>query len=126
MELISNVYPDLNVKEEVTKQYLEERSILSPRKDDVSVINVSTINLLPGESYEFLAADSIIEKDIEVENRGNRITSDSLNSLDPSSLRSFNLQLKIGCPIMLLCDLQPRDGLAMEHVLWFLMVQQES
>ncbi|PIA55175.1 hypothetical protein AQUCO_00800125v1 [Aquilegia coerulea] len=111
MELISKVYPNLNIKEEVTQQYLEERSILSARNDDVSAINASTINLLPGELYEFLAADTLIEEDIEVENRGNRIASENLNSLDPPSLPPFNLQLKIGCPIMLLRNLQPRDGL---------------
>ncbi|PIA57218.1 hypothetical protein AQUCO_00600150v1 [Aquilegia coerulea] len=111
MELISKVYPNLNIKEEVTQQYLEERSILSARNDDVSAINASAINLLLGELYEFLAADTLIEEDIEVENRGNRIASENLNSLDPPSLPPFNLQLKIGCPIMLLRNLQPRDGL---------------
>ncbi|PIA46918.1 hypothetical protein AQUCO_01500446v1 [Aquilegia coerulea] len=100
MELILKVYPNLNIKEEVTQQYLEERSILSARNDDVSAINTSAINLLPGELYEFLAADTLIEEDIEVENRGNRIASENLNSLDPPS-----------CPIMLLRNLQPRDGL---------------
>ncbi|PIA45563.1 hypothetical protein AQUCO_01600041v1 [Aquilegia coerulea] len=111
MELISKVYPDLNIKEKLTQQYLEERSILSARNDDVSAINGSAINLFPGELYEFLAADKVIEEDIEVENRGNQIASENLNSLDPPSLPPFNLQLKIGCPIMLLRNLQPRDGL---------------
>ncbi|PIA50576.1 hypothetical protein AQUCO_01200041v1 [Aquilegia coerulea] len=111
MELISKVYPDLNIKEKLTQQYLEERSILSARNDDVSAINGSAINLFPGELYEFLAAGKVIEEDIEVENRGNQIASENLNSLDPPSLPPFNLQLKIGCPIMLLRNLQPRDGL---------------
>ncbi|PIA34066.1 hypothetical protein AQUCO_03900163v1 [Aquilegia coerulea] len=111
MELISKVYPDLNHKEKVTQQYLEERSILSARNDDVSALNASVINLFSGEFYEFLSADSVIEEDIEVENRGNRIASENFNSLGPPSLPHFNLQLKIGYPIMLLRNLQPQDGL---------------
>ncbi|PIA65182.1 hypothetical protein AQUCO_00100579v1 [Aquilegia coerulea] len=88
MDLLFKVYPNLNVEEVATETYLQERSILSARNDDVATLNELAINQFPGELHEYLAADKAIEDDQPIKNRGN-----------------------IGCPIMLLRNLQPRDGL---------------
>ncbi|PIA46538.1 hypothetical protein AQUCO_01500230v1 [Aquilegia coerulea] len=39
------------------------------------------------------------------------MSNENMQALDPPSLPPFKLQLKVGCPIMLLRNLQPRDGL---------------
>ena len=41
----------------------------------------------------------------------NQYPNEYLNSLSPSGLPLFKLELKIGCPIMLLRNISPRDGL---------------
>ncbi|PIA53549.1 hypothetical protein AQUCO_00900258v1 [Aquilegia coerulea] len=111
MDLLFKVYPNLNVEEVATETYLQERSILSARNDDVATLNELAINHFPGELHEYLAADKAIEDDQPIENRGNSISNENMQALDPPSLPPFKLQLKVGCPIMLLRNLQPRDGL---------------
>ncbi|PIA31381.1 hypothetical protein AQUCO_05000048v1 [Aquilegia coerulea] len=111
MDLLFKVYPNLNVEEVATETYLHERSILSARNDDVATLNELAINHFPGELHEYLAADKAIEDDQPIENRGNSISNENMQALDPPSLPPFKLQLKVGCQIMLLRNLQPRDGL---------------
>ncbi|PIA58920.1 hypothetical protein AQUCO_00400047v1 [Aquilegia coerulea] len=111
MDLLFKVYPNLNVEEVATETYLQERSILSARNDDVATLNELAINYFPGELHEYLAADKAIEDDQPIENRGNSISNENMQALDPPSLPPFKLQLKVGCPIMLLRNFQPRDGL---------------
>ncbi|PIA29092.1 hypothetical protein AQUCO_06300048v1 [Aquilegia coerulea] len=111
MDLLFKVYPNLNVEEVVIETYLQERSIFSARNDDVATLNELAINHFPGELHEYLAADKAIEDDQPIENRGNSISNENMQALDPPSLPPFKLQLKVGCPIMLLRNLQPRDGL---------------
>ncbi|PIA42003.1 hypothetical protein AQUCO_02100089v1 [Aquilegia coerulea] len=111
MDLLFKVYPNLNVEEVATETYLQERSILSARNDDVATLNELGISHFPGEVHEYLAADKAIEDDQPIENRGNSISNENMQALNPPSLPPFKLQLKVGCPIMLLRNLQPRDGL---------------
>ncbi|PIA34361.1 hypothetical protein AQUCO_03800159v1 [Aquilegia coerulea] len=111
MDLLFKVYPNLNVEEVATETYLQERSILSARNGDVATLNELAINHFPGELHEYLAADKAIEDDQPIENRGNSISNENIQALDPPSLPPFKLQLKVGCPIMLLRNFQPRDGL---------------
>ena len=41
----------------------------------------------------------------------NRYPNEYLNSLKPSGLPPFKLELKVHCPIMLLRNIAPKDGL---------------
>ncbi|PIA41318.1 hypothetical protein AQUCO_02200015v1 [Aquilegia coerulea] len=100
MDLLFKVYPNLNVEEVATETYLQERSIISARNDDVATLNELAINHFPA-----------IEDDQPIENRGNSLSNENMQALEPPSLPPFKLQLKVGCPIMLLRNLQPRDGL---------------
>ncbi|PIA65500.1 hypothetical protein AQUCO_00100776v1 [Aquilegia coerulea] len=72
MDLLFKVYPNLNVEEVATETYLQERSILSARNDDVATLNELAINYFPGELHEYLAADKAIEDDQPIENRRNK------------------------------------------------------
>ncbi|PIA41886.1 hypothetical protein AQUCO_02100011v1 [Aquilegia coerulea] len=99
LDLLFKVYPNLNVKGTTTDTYLQERSILSARNDDIATLNQLAINHFPGELHEYLAPDKAIEENEPIENRGNSISSENMQALDPASLPPFKLQLK------------PRDGL---------------
>ncbi|KAL5699739.1 DNA helicase [Ranunculus cassubicifolius] len=110
-DLITSVYPRFEGVGGTSTSYLTERTILSPRNDDVSKINDATLNRFPGNEKEYLAADKVDEDSENYETEGVHYTTDFLNSLDPSSLPPFKLRLKIGCPIMLLRNIAPRDGL---------------
>ena len=110
-ELISVVYPELNVASTVTPTFLTERTILSARNDDVSNINIAALNLYPGEMVSYHAADKLSEDDEIDRTITTRYPNEYLNSLDPTGLLPFKLELKVGCPIMLLRNIAPKDGL---------------
>ncbi|XP_028088343.1 uncharacterized protein LOC114288925 [Camellia sinensis] len=59
-ELLSTVYPQLNMIETPTPTFLTERTILSARNDDVSDINTTALNIFPGRLYTYFAADKMI------------------------------------------------------------------
>ncbi|PIA30004.1 hypothetical protein AQUCO_05700004v1 [Aquilegia coerulea] len=111
VELLFKVYPRLNVIGTATTDYLRDRAILSARNDDVSDLNGLAIHHFPGEIHEYFGADQAIEDNLRIEERGNRIANENMQALDPPSLPPSKLQLKKGCPIMLLRNLHPRDGL---------------
>ncbi|PIA25577.1 hypothetical protein AQUCO_11000001v1 [Aquilegia coerulea] len=95
LDLLFKVYPNLNVKGTTTDTYLQERSILSVRNHDVATLNQLAINHFPGELHEYLAADKAIEENEPIENKGNSISSENMQALDPASLPPFKLQLKV-------------------------------
>ena len=110
-QLILKVYPGLQLQGILTSQFLTERTILSPRNEDVSFINDACLKISHGETITYLAADKISEADQLDPTVTNRFPNEYLNSLDPSGLPPFKLEIKIGCPIMLLRNIAPKDGL---------------
>lgn len=110
-ELISRVYPQLDVLSAVTPSYLTERTILSARNDDVCAINDAALEIYPGETYTYLAADKVSDGDELCRSTTNQYPSEFLNSLNPPGLPPFKLELKVGCPIILLRNIAPKDGL---------------
>ncbi|CAL5421282.1 unnamed protein product [Camellia sinensis] len=110
-ELLSAVYPQLDVADTSTPSFLTERTILSARNDDVSAINIAALNIFPGNTYTYLAADKMAEDDEIDPSITNRYPNEFLNSLDPPGLPAFKVELKVGCPIMLLRNIAPKDGL---------------
>ncbi|XP_028110161.1 uncharacterized protein LOC114308706 [Camellia sinensis] len=110
-KLLSVVYPQLDVADTSTPSFLTERTILSARNDDVSAINIAALNIFPGNTYTYLAADKMAEDDEIDPSITNRYPNEFLNSLDPPGLPAFKVELKVGCPIMLLRNIAPKDGL---------------
>ncbi|KAI8554873.1 hypothetical protein RHMOL_Rhmol05G0130700 [Rhododendron molle] len=64
-----------------------------------------------GEAFTYLAADRICEEDKIDRTITNRYPNEFLNSLDPPGLPPFKVELKVGCPIMLLRNIAPKVGL---------------
>ncbi|KAF7127864.1 hypothetical protein RHSIM_Rhsim11G0010700 [Rhododendron simsii] len=108
----------------VPKGVREEIVNASLRRSDLwDDICVSTLNLNMleqtlekgtasiGNRYPYLAADKISEDDRMDRSISNRYPNEYLNSLDPTGLPPFKLELKVGCPIILLRNIAPKDGL---------------
>ncbi|KAG5561407.1 hypothetical protein RHGRI_004441 [Rhododendron griersonianum] len=110
-ELLSTVYPRLNVASTSTPMFLTERTILSAKNEDVTAINAAALNTFPGDASIYLAADKISEDDEIDRTITNRYPNEYLNSLYPPGLPPFKLELKVGCPVMLLRNIAPKDGL---------------
>ena len=95
----------------VTAEFLNERTILSARNDDVSDINTKALDRFPGEKFTYLAADKMSEDEGIEHTITHHYPNEFLNSLNPTGLPPFKLDLKVGCPIMLLQNIAPKDGL---------------
>ena len=100
-ELITLVYPDVR-RNYVRREWLRERAILAPRNDEVGSINEAILNMIPGTKREYKSFDSVLETEEAV-----NFPPEFLNSLDPAGLPPHRLRIKIGCPIILLRNLDP-------------------
>ncbi|CAF1246967.1 unnamed protein product [Rotaria sordida] len=90
-----------------------KRSILCPRNEDVRLINERVlINLKNVEQMSFYAIDSVKNDDgAEDHDLQVNIPVEFLNTLNPSGLPPYKLNLKIGCIVMLLRNLLVNKGL---------------
>jgi hypothetical protein len=107
--LIQEIYPDIDVGEK-DDQYFLDRNILAGTNDNVMELNAELLEKFPGEKKVLLAADSV-EFDDPGMNDYQPYSVEYLNSLVSSSLPLAHLALKIGCPVMLLRNLDPSKGL---------------
>ena len=100
--MIVKVYPGLHVEGTFTPDFVTERIILSTRNEDVSFINDMCLNISPEDTVTYLVADKMLEDDELDSTIINRYPNEYLNSLNASGIPPFKLEIKIGCPIMLL------------------------
>ena len=98
--MIQNVFPNLEYGCE-NPTNLIAGTIYTPLNKDMETVNFLCMENFPGESKEYLSADSILE-----ENHRDAVPMEFLNGLTPSGLPDHKLILKPGCPVMLLRNLQ--------------------
>ncbi|XP_024005023.1 uncharacterized protein LOC112082156 [Eutrema salsugineum] len=105
---VKEIYGSLFSKESDPK-FFQDRAILSPRNGDVEKINDYMLSKLSGMTY--LSCDSI---DTAEENKGgsnNMIyTEEFLNSIKMSGFPNHVLKLREGTPVMLLRNIDPKNG----------------
>jgi PIF1-like helicase/Helicase len=108
--IVNSTYPDFMVNLN-NSSFFEDRAILCPTLEDVDSINNFMLNMLPGEEVTYLSSDSICKSDMNVESLEDIYTLEILNSLRCSGVPNHMLKLKVGCPIMLLRNLDRSMGL---------------
>ena len=72
-------------------------------------INEKMLSEFPGEKKEFLSADSV-KRNNENDEGELLYPVEYLSSINCSGLPLHNLQLKVRCPVMILQNLNPGDG----------------
>ncbi|CAN6907960.1 unnamed protein product [Brassica oleracea] len=88
-----------------------ERAILCPTNEDVDKINQHMLDKLDGyEEQIYLSSDTIDASD-KFGYNDKSLTPDFLNTIKVSGLPNHSLRLKIGCPAMLLRNIDPIGGL---------------
>ena len=105
--LISKVFPDIEDGYE-DRYYAARRAILTPKNEDVDKINRHVMSLFPGKSFVYKSADNIAEEGLS-----QTYPTEFLNSLTLSGLPPHEIELKVGCPVILLHNLcvGPGNGL---------------
>ncbi|CAN7004985.1 unnamed protein product, partial [Brassica rapa subsp. trilocularis] len=91
-------------------KFFQQRAILCPTNEDVNMINDHMLNKLDGEERIYISCDSIDPSDLTSANN-EALSGDFLNSIKVSGLPNHSLRLKIGCPVMLLRNSNPTEGL---------------
>jgi hypothetical protein len=110
---INEIYPGIRSSPPPPPNYFLDRMILSPRNSDVADLNTRILDMLPGEAESLLSADSVVdEAGVDDGISGsNTFPPEFLRTLNPSGLPPGDLQLKPGCPLILLRNLCPTTGL---------------
>ena len=102
---IDEIFP--NISDNISDpHWLEGRCILASTNKEVDMINEMVQDRLPGTTDRLYSADTL-------ENSGDllRITEEYLHTLMPNGFPKHVLRLKTGMPLMLLRNLDPREGL---------------
>ncbi|KAK9048068.1 hypothetical protein SSX86_032968 [Deinandra increscens subsp. villosa] len=110
-DLIEFVYPSL-LDNFGDRDFWSERAVLAPTNEVVDDINNRLLSLVPGEEHEYLSSDSVCQDEIVGDNFDRNLCSpDVLNSLHISGIPNHRLVLKVGIPVMLLRNIDQRNGL---------------
>jgi hypothetical protein len=110
-DLIESVYNTLNNHGFVPPpHFFRDRAILAPRNDEIRSLNTTILSRLPGVECTYSSADSYsIESPGQEQN--DNIPVEFLHTLNASGLPVADLRLKIGCPILLLRNIDKKRGL---------------
>jgi len=100
--LIDHVFSDL-ANNCTSVSYMRERAILSTRNEYVD--SLMMIAKFPGEEKVYYSHDSIDDDST------NNYPLDFLNSIIPNGLPPHELKIKKNCPVILLRNLDPHNGL---------------
>ena len=108
-DLISHVYPQIAKKQAVSD--FKNHCILAPRNMETYDINTAILESFPGQEYELWAVnhaldpETLLETDLDY-------SPEVLHSFTPSGFPVAQLVLKIRCPVMVLQNLQPHEGVS--------------
>ncbi|XP_076945496.1 ATP-dependent DNA helicase PIF1-like [Bidens hawaiensis] len=103
-ELFNAIFPSIE-NSVCTLEYIASRAILSTRNESVDEIIDQMIDNFQGEEMVYYSFDEV-EDDIH-----NFYPTEFLNSLNVSVLPPHKLRLKIGCPMILIQNIDPSRGL---------------
>ncbi|RID75695.1 hypothetical protein BRARA_B02726, partial [Brassica rapa] len=90
--------------------FFKERAILCPTNEDVNMINDHMLSKLHGEERIYISSDSIDPSDLTSANN-QALSTDFFNNIKVSGLPNHSMRLKIGCPVMLLRNINSTGGL---------------
>ena len=91
--------------------YFLDCMILSPRNADVADLNQLLLDQMAGEAHQYVSADTIVQEAGADPVDPEPIPIEVLHSIFSSSLPPGELNLKVGCPVILLRNLDPSRGL---------------
>ncbi|XP_056862974.1 uncharacterized protein LOC108853762 [Raphanus sativus] len=99
-----------SLHEKKEPKFFQERAILCPTNEDVNRVNEYMLDKLQGQEKIYSSADSIDPSDTSSANN-EALSADFLNTIKVSGLPNHSLRLKVGCPVMVLRNIAPNDGL---------------
>ena len=111
---VRKIYGNISsIDDSTMATYIGERAILTPTNKVTDELNERILNMLSGESMEYLSADSVMDdnNDDIPENTALTFPVEFLNTLNFNGFPPHKLKLKVGVAIILLRNLCPSKGL---------------
>ncbi|XP_010423670.1 PREDICTED: ATP-dependent DNA helicase PIF1-like [Camelina sativa] len=109
--ITKEVYGDPKLlKDKTDPKFFQERAILCPTNEDVGINNDFMLDQLEGQEHIYLSSDSIEPSDKRSANNP-VMTPEFLNIIKVSGIPNHSIRLKVGCPVMLLRNIDARGGL---------------
>lgn len=90
---------------------MNAHAVLCPKNTDAMAVNDKIIDRLEGEIKVYLSVDTVVAEGDEAQDLVNDFPIEYLNTLTPSGMPRHRLCLKVGAVIMLLRNLNLREGL---------------
>lgn len=106
-DIVTEIYGSSDINEAVTVEW-SSVAILTPLNDDCRILNERILNKLITEERIYVGIDNLVT---ESESDMSDYPTEFLNTLTPSGMPPHNLRLKTGSIVMLLRNLDPRNGL---------------
>ena len=108
--LLDTIYPGLDAPG-LTPEYFSEHTVLSSLNVDVDALNKLALEKFPGPVKEFHRADFILSSEQSGEEDPMlNYPVEYLNEINCSGLPLAKLELKVGCPVMILHNLDAAHG----------------
>jgi ATP-dependent DNA helicase PIF1 len=108
-ELFERAFPAAElVNAFLDDDFFAHRAILAIRNDQLPSINASLMEKMPDRLHTYYAVDKARTEDGE---SVDEVPREYLQKVDLPGLPPSILELKVGCPVMSLRNLRPRDGL---------------
>ena len=105
-DLIDEIFePGLSTEE------MCKRVILTPTNERCAAINETILGRVPGDAVTFTSIDKAESKD-SADDVSDQYTPEFMSKLDPSGLPPHKLNLKVGCVVMLLRNMDNAGGLS--------------
>jgi len=99
--LVDFVYPD----------FFQERGILAPTLDTIEHVNKFLLSLVPGDEKEYINFDLVYKSDENSEVQSEWFTTEFINNIKFFDIPNHKLRFKVGCPIMLMRNIDQATGL---------------
>jgi hypothetical protein len=111
-EFLTAIFGNISGSLSPASDFFLDRCILAPRNAHVTDINDMLLGRLPGNLLYFPSAEKRLEEPGSVSQRSQIPASEEfLRTLQVPSMPPGELYLKVGCPLMLIRNLAPREGL---------------
>ena len=104
-DFCDQVFPDIGHNID-NPRWLEGRALLATTNREVNMLNETLQEKLPGSTDKLSSADTLENSEDLL-----RFNQEYLNTLNPTGFPTHVLKLKKGMPLMLLRNLNPREGL---------------
>lgn len=108
--LIQEIYP-MFLENHMDPKYLQQRAILAPKNETVDHINSHIQALIPGEEVVYKSADRVCRSTTAGQNLEALYPIEFLNTLKFPGVPNHEIRLKVGCPIILLRNINQKHGL---------------